>query len=148
MDSLRLAEATVATCAPYVRNSHGAVVVKLNSNSFCRAWLRARFAPKDEGSASSGSQNVHRAVLVQVHCKHGRSHARAVMYQFGEEFRSAGSFGVAHGPEPVKYSGAERVGIGVAFKMGKQPFAHDEIGDAIAIDVGEGSRVGFGKGHI
>ena len=70
------------------------------------------------------------------------------MNQLRFEFRTARSFGVTHGSEPVQHRRTHRVGIGVALQMRVESFSDYEVRNAVTIDVSEGRGVRFGKRSI
>src|SRR5579862_8866001 len=67
------------------------------------------------------------------------------MDQFGNEFRATRRFGITHGSEPVQHRGPVGIRVVVTLVVRVYPLAHDEIGNAIAIDIGDGGSVRFGE---
>ena len=68
------------------------------------------------------------------------------MNQLRHELRAAGSLGVTHSPEPIQYGRAVRIRVLVALQVRVDSFAHDQIEEPVAVDVGvcRGMRLGHG----
>lgn len=67
------------------------------------------------------------------------------MDQLRFEFRTTRGFGVSHRPEPVQDRRSHRIGVRVALQMRVEPLPHDEVRNAVAINIGEGRGVRFGE---
>ena len=70
------------------------------------------------------------------------------MNQFRNEFRAAFGFGIPNRPVHIQNRGTIRVGAVIVLEVRPPLLAHDEIGNAVSIDIGEGGAVGFGECNV
>ena len=67
------------------------------------------------------------------------------MDEVRNEFRSARSLRVTDRTVPINHRRSPRVRVDITVEVRIEPFAHDEVRDAVAIDVGERGSMGFGE---
>src|SRR5271155_2650058 len=99
-------------------------------------WL----APEDEGAAVGGSDDVHRAVAVEIRdCNHG-TNARAVVDQLWHEPRSSWRALIPNRVVNVKHRGAPGIGVDdIVFR--DETLSGNEIGNAVPIHIGISSAM-------
>src|SRR5262245_23212337 len=114
----------------------------------CGPRGRSHLIPENKGALDARAHDIRPAVAVQVGGDELRTDSRAVVDQLGNKLRAAFRLRIAHRAVPVKYRGAVRVGVEMAFQMGIEPLADDEVCDAIAVEIREGRSVRFAESDI
>src|SRR5262245_60545093 len=84
---------------------------------------RAHLIPKNECAFDTGCHDTRSAIAGQVRDYDFRTHARAVMNQLGNEFRSAFRFRIANGTVPIQSRGPIRIRIEMTFQMRVEPLS-------------------------
>src|ERR1700753_4177153 len=111
-----------------------------------RTRSRVYFIPENESPFGAGGHHIRRTIAIEILHHKLRADARAVMNQLRHELRPALGFGIANGPVPIQDSGSMRIRIEVTFKVREESFSGNQVGDAVAIHVGERYAVRFGEG--
>src|SRR3954468_10774279 len=103
--------------------------------------------PEDIGSQAGGGGDIYRAVLVDIHGGHVRAHAGPVVDEFRNELGPTRRLFVPHHPVPIDHCGPIRVRVVVA-EVRHEALAHDEVLDAVAVDIYKSGPMRLGKQNI
>ena len=108
--------------------------------------LLARLPPEDERSESRRRHDVEPSIAIQIDREDIRTGSGMVVNQLWNEFRAARRLRVPHRSIPVQHRRRVRLGIDIRIAVRPEPFAHDEVGHAVAIDVAEARSVWLREG--
>ena len=106
-----------------------------------------RLTPEYVESTLGRGDDIDDSIAVQICGQHIRSCARAVVDQFWYQLRAPRRLGIANRLVPIEVGWTIDIRVQEIIVVRPLPFAHDEIRNTIAIDIGNRRTMQLGKGH-